>query len=214
MPGRTRVLAAILAALTLVAIVGAPTVAKRRRPAPRFFAFLTGFEEVPPVFTAAEGEFAAKLVKSGGTQTINYTLDYKNIQNATAAHLHFAGYGVNGGVVAFLCGGGDKPACPATGGTVTGTIDAADVVGPAAQGIGPGEIGDLITAIKYGVAYVNIHTDNGDVTPNTGPGDLSTGEIRGQVYYFFRTRSLGRGGKQLITPAPVPGRARFAPSAP
>jgi CHRD domain-containing protein len=212
MPVRARVLATILAALTLVAIVGAPTAAKRRRQPPRFTAFLSGFEEVPPVFTAAEGFFQGKLVKSGGTQTINYRLEYSHIENATAAHLHFGGFGMNGGVIAFLCGGGDKPACPPTGGTVTGTIDAADIVGPAAQGIGPGEIGDLITAMKYGVVYANIHTDNGDITPNTGPGDLSTGEVRGQVYSFFRIVARGHVGNS-IRPIPSPGRPRYGPEA-
>jgi hypothetical protein len=196
---RARALVIILAALTVVATVGAPTAAKRRRSAPRYEAFLTGFEEVPPVFTAAEGLFRAKLVKSGGTQTLNYSLEYSKIQNATAAHIHFGQFGGNGGVIAFLCGGGDKPACPPTGGTVSGTIDAADVVGPAAQGIGPGEIGDLITAMKFGVAYVNVHTDNGPPGDNTGPGDLSTGEIRGQVYFFFRIRRAF-----AVRPVPAP----------
>lgn len=203
---RARLLATMLVALTVVALVGAPTAAKRRRLPPRYEAFLTGFEEVPPVFTAAEGLFRAKLVTSGGVQTLNYKLEYSNIQNATQAHIHFGGFGVNGGVIAYLCGGGDKPACPPTGGTVSGTIDAADVVGPAAQGIGPGEFGDLNTAMKFGVAYVNVHTDNGPPGENTGPGDLSTGEIRGQIYFFFRVIRL-RGGPR--PPFPAPGRPMY-----
>ena len=40
---------------------------------------------------------------------------------------------MTGGVSAFLCGGGGKPAC--AGGVATGEIVAANVLGPAAQGI-------------------------------------------------------------------------------
>jgi hypothetical protein len=77
--------------------------------------------------------------------------------------------GVNGGVSAFLFRGGSKPPCPLSG-TVTGVIVAADVVGPAAQGIAPGELAELMDPILSGVSYVNVHTNK-----------HSSGEIRGQV---------------------------------
>ena len=42
---------------------------------------------------------------------IDYELTYSNLSStASAAHIHFAQPGVNGGIVAFLCGGGGKPA--------------------------------------------------------------------------------------------------------
>jgi hypothetical protein len=85
------------------------------------------------------------------------------------AHIHFGQPGVEGGVAAFLCGGGSKPACPPSG-DVTGTIVASDVVGPADQGIAAGEIDELIAAMKHGVTYVNVHTDA-----------YPDGEIRGQI---------------------------------
>jgi hypothetical protein len=69
----------------------------------------------------------------------------------------------------FLCGGGGKPACPASG-TVTGTLVAADVVGPTGQGIAAGEFAELVSAIRAGATYVNVHT-------STFPG----GEIRAQL---------------------------------
>ncbi len=182
---RGRALTLIVAALSVVALVGAPTSAAKRRP-PGFIAILIGFDEVPSVSTAAEGEFRGRLVKSEQGTTITYKLTYENIQNAAAAHLHLGQYGVNGGVIAFLCGGGDKPACPATGGTVSGVIDAADVTGPAAQGIAPGELLEAIRAMKFGVVYVNVHTDDNTGQKDIGPGDLSTGENRGQVGWTGR----------------------------
>ncbi len=65
---------------------------------------------------------------------------------------------------------GGRPACTATSGTFTGTVTAADVIGPAAQGIAAGEIAEIIRAMRAGIAYANVHT-------NKHP----TGEIRGQL---------------------------------
>jgi len=90
------------------------------------------------------------------------------------AHIHYGPTKVNGGVMVFFCGGGGKPACPAsTSGTVTDTITAADIVGPAAQGIPAapaGQFSDVLRAIRTGNGYANIHTAN-----------FPAGEIRGQV---------------------------------
>jgi len=57
-----------------------------------------------------------------------------------------------------------------TAGLVTGTITPADVIGPTAQGIAPGEWNELVAAIRAGVAYANVHS-------TTQPA----GEIRGQI---------------------------------
>ena len=130
---------------------------------------LTGFQEVPAISTAASGSFDAKL----NGDELTYELSYSGIEGGTAvaAHIHLGQRGVNGGVSAFLCGGGDKPACPATEGTVTGVIDPADVIGPAGQGIAAGEFDELVDAIRAGVTYVNVHS------APMWPG----GEIRGQL---------------------------------
>jgi CHRD domain len=171
-----RMLLVILAPMVLLTVLlVAPSGAK---PGGTFKATLIGYEEVPSISTVASGEFRAKL---GAGPTIDYTLSYTNIQNAFAAHIHFGARGVNGGVSAFLCGGGDKDPCPPTGGTVTGTIDAADIIGPTEQGIAPGEIQELIQAMRAGVTYANVHTSNGVAPPNQGPGDFPGGEIRGQI---------------------------------
>ena len=80
---------------------------------------------------------------------------------------------------AFLCGGGGKPACPATGGTVTGAIRAADGIGPAGQGIAAGEFAELVRAMRAGKTYANVHT-----SPT-----YAGGEIRGQI---GRNKTSGR----------------------
>ena len=55
-------------------------------------------------------------------------------------------------------------------GTVTGVVDAADVIGPADQGIEAGSLSEILRAMRAGAAYVNVHTQ-----VNQG------GEIRGQI---------------------------------
>jgi hypothetical protein len=132
-------------------------------------ATLSGYSEVPPISTAATGTFTANV--TANPTTITYTLTYSNLSStASMAHIHFGQEGVNGGIVAFLCGGGGKPACPATGGTVNGTIVAADILALPAQGIAAGEMNEVLKAMAVGATYVNVHSAN-----------FGTGEIRGQV---------------------------------
>jgi hypothetical protein len=131
---------------------------------------LTGYQENPDISTTGTGSFKATIDDTA--QTITYELTYSGLEGgaAFAAHIHFGKRAVNGGVSAFLCGGGDKPACPAMAGTVNGVVDAADVIGPAGQGIAAGEFAELVAAMRAGHSYVNVHTP-------TWPG----GEIRAQI---------------------------------
>ena len=132
-----------------------------------FRASLNGYLEVPSISTTARGSFFAEVKGS----TIRYRLTFRDLgSDSSAAHIHFARPDVIGGVSAFLCGGGDKPACPLRGGTVNGVIDAADVVGPADKGIAAGEFAELVSAIRHGVTYANVHS-------SVYPG----GEIRAQL---------------------------------
>jgi CHRD domain len=139
-------------------------------------AILEGFEEVPAISTTGRGSFDAKVDPDAGT--IEWELTYSDLEGiapavpggvVTAAHIHVGQRGVNGGVSAFFCGGGGKPACP-TSGTLTGVITAADVLGPAVQGVEAGSFAELVHAIRAGKTYVNVHTTR-------WPG----GEIRSQV---------------------------------
>jgi hypothetical protein len=160
--------------VSLIAVLFLPiqdTLAAGLSNAKNFKAALSGFEEVPANFTTGIGTFSARL--DNGDTTLTYELEYSGLEGTStaAAHVHFGQKGVNGGVSFFLCGGDiGKPACPATQGTVTGTVVADDVIGPDGQGIAPGEFAEIIAAMRSGVTYVNVHT-------NKHPG----GEIRGQI---------------------------------
>jgi hypothetical protein len=146
----------------------------------RFAAKLTGYEETPTLSTTARGTFQARLSHGGGQ--ISYTLSYQGPFDTnpaggtvTQAHIHFGARAIAGGISAFLCsnlgnGPAGTPACPATSGTVSGVITAAQVIGPAAQGIAPGEFAELVSALRAGVAYANVHTTT-----------FPAGEIRGQI---------------------------------
>jgi hypothetical protein len=129
---------------------------------------LSGLNEVPSIITDASGEFEATI----HNDQITFELKFHDLSaNLAASHIHIGQTGANGGVSAFLCGGGGQPACPAaTSGTITGTITAANVVGPLGQGVAAGEFDKLIRAIRAGVTYVNAHNAR-------FPG----GEMRGQL---------------------------------
>jgi hypothetical protein len=139
---------------------------------------LNSFEEVPSKLTTGTGTFKATI--SADRTTITYTLTFSGLSSdALMSHIHFGQPGVAGGIFIFLCGGGGKPACPAGGGTVTGTVVASDVLAPSPdQGITAGSMDDAIKVILSGNAYVNVHTTR-----------FPSGEIRGQVrafpFFFF-----------------------------
>ena len=131
---------------------------------------LNGYAEVPSVSSVGTGSFEAQLSRDGNS--LNYELRYSGLEGTvtTQAHVHFGKASDSGGVSYFLCGGGGKPACTPSEGVFTGTITAADVIGPTGQGISPGEFNEIVAAMRAGVAYANVHT-------NKHPG----GEIRAQI---------------------------------
>jgi CHRD domain len=132
-----------------------------------FSANLAGENEVPPINTPGLATFDMAI---GNTNTFSLTFSGLS-SNLLVAHLHFAPTKVAGGVMIFLCGGDGQPPCPAaTSGTITGTITAANVVGPTTQGITAGDLDSALEAVRAGLAYANMHTAN-----------FPSGEIRGQV---------------------------------
>jgi hypothetical protein len=159
-----------------VSMLAAPAVHSQTE---RFSASLSGAGEVPPINTAGTADFQMTIQQG----TITFELSWAGLSApAEVAHLHFAPSKVNGGVMIFLCGGGGQPDCPATTeGSITGTITAANVTGPAAQGINPGDLDSALEAVRDGLSYANMHNDN-----------FPSGEIRGQVR---RGAGHGRGGE-------------------
>lgn len=136
---------------------------------------LIGYKEVPAVSSSGNGRFSARIDEAAGTLT--YELTYRALEgNALQSHIHLGETHTNGGISVFLCTNlGNAPSaavptCPTPEGTVTGTIQASDVIGPNAQGIAPGEFAELIAAIRAGATYVNVHTSR-----------VPAGEIRGQL---------------------------------
>src|SRR5262245_6239245 len=101
-----------------------------------FRARLNGTFEVPlAVSTGASGNFEARVVDG----SLSYKLSFTGLEggNTLFAHIHIGSFRTAGGVVAFLCGGGGKPACPNVSGTVEGTIAPADLISPNATPTNP-----------------------------------------------------------------------------
>ena len=135
-----------------------------------FRASLDGYHEAPlSISTNGTGSFQAMLNPTGDQLT--YELQFSGLEggNVLFAHVHIGQIGTTGGVMFFLCGGGGKPACPNSG-TVTGTVSASDIIGPAGQGVAAGEFQEAIAAMRDGAAYANVHT-----------ALYTPGEIRGQI---------------------------------
>jgi len=135
-----------------------------------FEANLGGGDEVPAVNTLATGQATISI----DGQQIVYQVDVQNLENAVLSHIHIGAEGEIGPVRMNLCGTPDGvPACTSgTGTLVSGS-----------NGITQGGItfDSLVSAIRAGNAYVNVHTTDGQDPPDTGPGDFPGGEIRGQL---------------------------------
>ncbi len=147
----------------------------RSRDGERIEARLKGFAEVPAVSSTASGRFKARI--DSASMSMRYELSYSGLEgDVRQAHIHFGQHGVNGGIMVWLCQTSfnvspvaSTPPCLPSG-TISGVISAADVIGPAGQGIAAAEFAEMAKAIGAGVAYVNVHSSK-------FPG----GEIRGQL---------------------------------
>ena len=146
-------------AFLLVPLVNAQTT--------KFTATLSGSEAVPPVTTPAQGTATFELSQDG--KSLSYTLSVSDIENVTMTHIHIGAPGKEGPVAAWLYP--SKPPAATkegkfSGELAKGTITAADLAGP----LKGKTVADLVSDIKDGNAYVNVHTSA-----------HSGGEIRGQI---------------------------------
>jgi len=131
----------------------------------------SGNETTLTLSTPGSGVFGALLNSS--EISLAFELFYSGLEGGTVtgAHIHLGQSGLTGGIVIHICGTGGKPACPSSPAVVSGLLTAADVVAVPTQGIGPGELGEVVRAMRKGDTYFNVHT-------TTFPG----GEIRGQIH--------------------------------
>jgi hypothetical protein len=156
-----------------------------------YSARLSGFFEIGPInnntgaiLTNGTGRLHLDVDQNSAT----YSLTYSGLtSDVLQSHIHFGKVHDAGGIFVFLCtnlgnGPAGTPACPAGGGTVTGTITAASIVAVATQNIPAGNFDVLLAALGSNTAYVNVHTKN-------FPG----GEIRGQVEPRDEDQNEGRG---------------------
>jgi hypothetical protein len=133
---------------------------------------LVGFQEVPTILTAGQGRFFFRIRMN----RVEWQLSYGTLDGTvTQAHIHLGQADVNGGIAVFLCSNlGNGPAgtqaCPAAPATIGGTFASADVLAIAAQGLPAGDFARLVTALRAGVTYANVHS-------TLYPG----GEVRGQL---------------------------------
>jgi hypothetical protein len=163
------------AAILALAAVALPSNAFDGRGRDRIEARLKSFQEVPAVSSVASGRFKATLDAASGS--IAYELSYSGLEGTvTMSHIHLGQHGVNGGIMVWLCQTATNvdptalsPSCPQSG-TVSGVIQAANVVGPSGQGVAAQEFAEMVAALRAGVAYVNVHSSK-----------FPAGEIRGQL---------------------------------
>jgi Cu/Zn superoxide dismutase len=146
-------------------ILGGAGVTAAAQPQQRNFrTHLSGDAVVPPVDTNAQGQAKFQLSKAG--DELSFKLNVANIDDVIGAHIHQAPAGENGGIVVFLFGDPFTDPVTVNGTLAGGTITATDVVGSIA-----GDLDALVTAMREGDTYVQVHTE-----------ENVPGEIRGQIH--------------------------------
>lgn len=126
----------------------------------KFTAKLSGKEEVPPNESPSTGLAWVKITDD----QLGYEVNVTDMDKVNAAHIHLGEAGKNGPVILTLFQGGPTE-------QVNGTVGEANVTASNLDGPMKGKaITDLVTAMKNGTTYVNVHTT-----------DFPNGEIRGQL---------------------------------
>jgi len=123
-----------------------------------FRATLTGEQEVPPVDTTTRG--TATFRADPGLTQLRFDLRVTGGAAITQAHLHCAGAGVNGPVIAFLFGPAD-PAVNVSGQLASGRLDNDDIIATEGEPCGNpiNNVASLYAAILEGRVYVNVHSE-------------------------------------------------------
>lgn len=150
-------------------------------PARNFTVDLKGANEVPARVTNAQGTATLHLNPAGTELRLSVTV--QRMTNIVGAHIHSGAAGVNGPIV-FGFYAAAPAAGPHNGLLARATIERGVTPLPAALGatLTDAERFDaLVTLLRSGNSYINVHSDDGVAPTNTGPGDFPGGEIRGPI---------------------------------
>jgi len=128
-----------------------------------FTAKLSSDNEVPPVTSKASG-IATFDLNAAGTQ-MKYALNVTDIDHVIAAHIHMAKSTENGPIVVNLFIPA-KATGKVTGSLAQSSINSTSLIGP----LKGKQMPDLISLMKNGQAYVNVHT-----------AQNPPGEVRGTI---------------------------------
>jgi hypothetical protein len=136
-----------------------------------------------PADSRAHGRAVFRISKDGSS--VDFVLIASRIDNAFMAHIHCGAPTVNGPIRMWLYptigptgAPGPLGSGPHDGLLASGTFSPTGIVCPATA---TSPAMPLLDAIRAGLAYVNVHTNDGVAPTNTGPGDFPGGEIRAQL---------------------------------
>ena len=139
--------------------------------------------DLTPADSRAQGQ-AIFMVSDDGN-TVDFRLIASNIDNVIMSHIHCGVKGANGPIRMWLYPVIGSSGAQAANGAgrhdgvlAVGTFSPTGVTCPASA---VGTDMPLLDAIRAGLTYVNVHTNDGVAPINTGPGDFPGGEIRGQL---------------------------------
>ena len=131
--------------------------------AAKFTASMSGINEVPSVDTKATGQTTFRTVNND--TTIKYKVNITGFSDATGAHIHMGKAGANGDIIVDLLKDSKKNPTK-LGMAIRGNITDSSLSGP----VKGKTLADLVSSIKNGDSYVNVHTPS-----------HPDGEIRGQI---------------------------------
>lgn len=158
--------ALFLAAIALIA--SSLSAQDSGQPQREFRANLTGPTENISILSGATGRLSLSV--NDDDSSVHFVLEFQGLQTRVmASHIHVGKPNDNGGVTVFFCGG-PTPECPQGEGTVEGDFTEADVIGLPLQDLADNDLAALLSAIRVGATYANLHT-----MAHGG------GEIRGQI---------------------------------
>jgi hypothetical protein len=176
------ILLVTLVTIATATFIGATGNRHERSTGPDFEANLSGAQEVPARPTPATGKVDVEFDEAFTRAEVR--LRVFNIQNVVAAHLHCNRAGLNGPVVFGLFSPGDFT-FDAASGEAEGVLTNDDFTGADCDPVidrPVNNIAALASAMQDGLIYANVHTNDGEGDPNSGPGDFPDGEIRGQFW--------------------------------